>query len=413
MSLLLFFLLLLTAVCWPLDLGEIKKIAVKNHIESVKASLELKSLEEKIREVRAGIFPSLSLSITYTKWDTNYISSFVPDNKYFVNLRLDQKIFDKSLWEALKVARKSKEVQNFVIEEVRQGLLAEVEKLYWAVLLKKEILKEKEESLRYWENYFALVKEKYQQGIVPRYEFLRARAQLRQAKADLIRTRSELKSSLNALKSFLGLEEEIEINGVFKKEDLIVENPMEVLRRENPTLKLLRARLKLAKSKIKLREAQYFPKLSFFFNYNLENIMDFDAGRLKEDYRHGYNFGLRMDYILYDFGKRSSQTEQERIELRKILRELNFTENKLKNEIETLLSQLKSMEEEIYAREDSLLASREALRFSTERYREGVGSQVELLEARKNYEQAKMSLLNSIYNYNSIVADIKRLLGQF
>jgi len=406
-------LLLLTVVCWSLDLEEIKELAVKNHIDSVKSQLELESLEEKIKEVRAGILPSVSFGVTYTRWDTNYISAFVPENKYFANLRLDQRIFDKSLWEALKVARESKEVQNFVIEEVRQKLLAEVEKLYWAVLLKKEILKEKEESFQYWQDYFALVKEKYEQGIVPRYEFLRARAQLRQAKADLIRAGGELKSSINSLKAFLGIVGEVEIEGKLRKEALAIENPLRVLLEKSPTLKLLRARLKLARSKVKLKEAQYFPRLSFFFNYNLENIMDFDGGRLKEDYRHGYNFGIKLDFLLYDAGRRSAQIRQERIELRKISKELKFTENKLKNELETLLIRLRSAEEELSAREDSLLASQEALRFSTERYREGVGSQVELLEARKNYEQAKLSLLNSIYNYNSIVVDIKKLLGWF
>ncbi len=407
------FLLLLTVVCWSLDLEEIKELAMKNHIDSVKSQLELESLEEKIKEVRAGILPSVSFGVTYTRWDTNYISAFVPENKYFANLRLDQRIFDKSLWEALKVARESKEVQNFVIEEVRQKLLAEVERLYWAVLLKKEILKEKKESLQYWEDYFALVREKYEQGIVPRYEFLRARAQLRQAKADLIRASSELKSSINSLKAFLGIVGEVEIEGKLRKEALAIENPLRVLLEKSPTLKLLRARLKLARSKVKLREAQYFPKLSFFFNYNLENIVDFDGGRLKEDYRHGYNFGIKLDFLLYDAGRRSAQIRQERIELRKISKELKFTENKLKNELETLLIRLRSAEEELSAREDSLLASQEALRFSTERYRESVGSQVELLEARKNYEQAKLSLLNSIYNYNSIVVDIKKLLGWF
>ncbi len=406
-------LLLLTVVCWSLDLEEIKELAVKNHIDSVKSQLELESLEEKIKEVRAGILPSVSFGVTYTRWDTNYISAFVPENKYFANLRLDQRIFDKSLWEALKVARESKEVQNFVIEEVRQKLLAEVEKLYWAVLLKKEILKEKEESFQYWQDYFALVKEKYEQGIVPRYEFLRARAQLRQAKADLIRAGGELKSSINSLKAFLRIVGEVEIEGKLRKEALAIENPLRVLLEKSPTLKLLRARLKLARSKVKLKEAQYFPRLSFFFNYNLENIMDFDGGRLKEDYRHGYNFGIKLDFLLYDAGRRSAQIRQERIELRKISKELKFTENKLKNELETLLIRLRSAEEELSAREDSLLASQEALRFSTERYREGVGSQVELLEARKNYEQAKLSLLNSIYNYNSIVVDIKKLLGWF
>ncbi|NPA41110.1 MAG: TolC family protein [Aquificae bacterium] len=406
-------LLLIFSLSWSLTLEEAKELALKNHIDSVKSLLELKRLEERIREVRGGILPTIILSATYTKWDTNYISSFVPENKYFLNLRLNQPIFDKSVWSALKLARRSKKLQTLVKEEVKQRLLAEVEKLYWGVLLKREILREKEESLKYWETYFALVEEKYKRGIIPRFEFLRARSQLRQARANLIRAQSDLKSSLNSLKSFLGLSSPIELEGEFKKVEFSVKDAFSVLKEKNPTLKVLRASLEVYKARIELSKSPYYPKLSFFFNYNLENIMDFEGGQLKEDYRHGYNFGLRLDYTLYEGSKRSAKTRQEEIQLKKTLEELRFTENKLKNELESLLTQLRSAHEELLARQDSLLASQEALNFSTQRYAEGVGTQVELLEARRNYEEAKLSYLRAIYNYNSLVADIKKLLGEF
>ncbi len=404
--------LVLISLSWSLTLEEIKRLTVKNHIDSVNSSLELKKLEEKIKEVRAGILPTVIFSLTYTRWDTNYISSFVPADKYFANLRLEQKVFDRSVWEAIKLARHNRELQSFIREEVKQKLLAEVEKLYWAVLLKKEVLKEREESLIYWRNYFQLVKEKYETGIVPRYEFLRARAQLRKAKADLIKARSELKRSLNLLKSFLRISGDVELEGELRKIVLDVRDPFSVLFKKNPTLRVVRAKLKVAESRVSLSKVQYFPKLKFFFNYNFENIVDFEAGRLKEDFRHGYNLGLRLDMTLYDGGRRGSIVSQERIQKKQVQEELDFTEIKLRNELEILLMELKGAQEELLSREDSLLASREALKFATQRYTEGVGSQLELLEARRNYEQAKLALLSAIYNYNSIVIDIKKLLGE-
>ena len=407
----LFLLLFLVALGWGLTLEEAKRLALQNHIDSVKSELELKRLEERIREVKGSVLPSVVLSATYTRWDKNYISSFVPENKYFVNLNLNQPLFDRSVWKALKLAKLSRELQELVTDEVRVRLLAEVEKLFWAVLLKREVLAEKRESLSYWQDYFTLVKEKYERGIIPKYEFLRARAQLRQARADLIRAESDLKTSLNSLRSFLGVDGELEPEGEFRRMSIELKDPFGVLDKKNPTLKVLRKTYSLKQATVELRKSNYYPKLSAFFNYNFENIMDFEGGQLKEDTRHGYNFGLRLDYTLYDGSKRSARVLQERIEGKKVLREIEFTRNKLRNELESLLAQLRSAEEELKAREDTLLASQESLRFATERYAEGVGSQIELLEARQSYEQAKLSLLSAIYNYNAILADLKALLG--
>ncbi len=406
------FLFLLTAVslCFSLTLEEAKELALKNHIEKIKTMLDLKKVEERIREVRGSILPSVSLSAKYTKWDPNYISSFIPENKYTLTLSVSQPIFDKTVWSALKVAKKSRELQKLVIKDVEKSLLAEVEKLFWAVLLKREIVKEKRESLKYWENYFQLVKEKYEEGIIPKYEFLRARAQLRQAKADLIRSESDLKTSLNSLKSFLGLVRDIEIEGEFKKAELQLNDPFRLLEKNNTTLKVLVKTAEVKNTSVELRKSEYYPQLSFFFNYNLENIKDFKGGRLKEDVRHGYNFGLTLNFLIFDGQRRSARIAQERIESLKVRKEIEFTKKKLKNQLESLLAELRSAEEEIKARKDTLLASEESLRFATQRYAYGVGSQVELLEARKNYENAKLLYLNAIYNYNSIVADIKRLI---
>jgi len=407
----LLLLILISVVSWGLTLEEAKRLALQNHIDSLKSELELRRLEEKVREVRGNILPSVILSASYTRWDKNYISSFVPENKYIVSLKLNQPLFDKAVWEAFKLAKLSKELQELVINEVRVKLLAEVEKLFWAVLLKREVLAEKRESLRYWKSYFELVKEKYERGIIPRYEFLRARAQLRQARADLIRAESDLKTSLNTLRSFLGVSGDLSPEGEFRKVELELRDPFGVLYEGNPTLRVLKKTYSLKRATVELRKSDYYPKLSAFFNYNFENIMDFAGGQLKEDTRHGYNFGLRFDYTLYDGSKRSARVLQEKIESKKALKEIEFTRNRLRNELESLLAQLRSAEEELKAREDTLLASEESLRFATERYAEGVGSQIELLEARQSYEQAKLSLLSAIYNYNSILADLKALLG--
>lgn len=408
------FLLLLVltfAFSYSLSLEEAVRLAIENNVGSIKSELDLKKVEERIREVKGGVLPTVTFSARYTRWDPNYVSSFTPLNKYLLSLSLSQPVFDKSVWEALRLAERSRELQEAVIRDVRNSLKAEVEKLYWAALLKREVLKEKEESLRYWESYFKLVEERYKQGVVPKYEFLRARAQLRYAKADLLRAESDYRTSINSLKNLLGIREDISLEGDLRKVPFSVEDPEKVLLERNTTLLVLEKTLRVTSESVSLSKADYYPRLSFFANYNVENVKDLKGGGLKEEVRKGYNLGLSFDFTLFDGWRRDARVMQGKLEELKVREDIDFKKKELLNQLDSLLSQLKALEEELLAREDTLLASEESFKNATRRYAEGVGSQVELLDARKAYEEAVLSYLESIYKHNSVVADIKRLLG--
>ncbi len=393
-----------------LTLDKVVRLAQERNIESIKSELELRKVEEQIREVRGAIFPSLKLSATYTRWDPDYISAFVPENQYFVSLQLTQTIFNKSVFEALRVAKRTRDLQRAVYEDVKRSLSAEAKKLYWGVLFRKEILRIREGSMRYWEGYFELVRERYEKGIVPRFEFLRARAQLRRAKADLIRAKSDYRRALSSLKTFLGIEGTVKVEGELKPVPFDVSDPEGMLLKNNSTLKVMAKTIKARETAVDLKKAEYYPQLNAFANYDVRNIIDFQAGRLVEDQRRGYSFGLRLDFVLFDGFGRSARTAQERIELEKARSELEFTRRKLLGDLEALMTELESLREEISASEDSVESERLAMKFAEERYREGIGNQIDLLTARRSYEGALISYYSAVLSHNTVVADIERLI---
>ena len=401
---------LLSARELVLNLEEVVRIAQEKNIESIKSELDLKKVEEQIREVRGAIFPSLKLSATYTRWDPDYISAFIPENQYFISLQLTQTIFNKSVFEALRVAQRTRDLQRAVREDVKRSLSAEAKKLYWGVLFRREILKIRQESMRYLEGYFELVKERYDKGIVPRFEFLRARAQLRRARADLIRAESDYRRAVSSLKTFLGIEGDVRVDGELEPVPFKVSDPEGMLLKNNSTLKVISKTIKARETAVDLKVAEYYPQLNAFANYDVRNIIDFQAGRLVEEQRRGYSFGLRLDFVLFDGFGRSARTAQERIELEKVRRELEFTRKKLLGDLNSLLAELKSIREEISASKDSIESERLAMEFAEERYREGIGDQIDLLTARRSYEGALISYYSAVLSHNTVVADLERLV---
>ena len=402
-------MVLLILVLWVslgfcLKLEEAKRLALENHIDAVKGKIDLKILEERIREVKGSIFPKLRFSFRYTRWDPNYISAFVPENKYNASFSLRQTIFDRSLFKALEVARESRDLQEEILKEIKNTLSAEVEKIYWGVVFRKEVLKEKKETLKYWEEFLRLAELNYKEGISPRHEFLRAKAQYLRAVAEVKRAQSQYVESLSKLKAFLG------------KEDISEpEEPLTLPKGTNPQSgiflkeKVLEKSLRVKLKEIALEESKRYPKVSFFFNYNFENIMDFRNGRLQEDTRHGYNLGIEIGWDIYD-GSVSPKVAQKKLEANKIRKEISFVRKNLRETLKALRETLEALETEIRALEETLEASREYVHYTTRRYRLGVGSITDVLEARRSFEEARISYLKAILDYRLTLAEIKKLL---
>ncbi len=404
-----FFLLILTSLSigLSLTLERAVELALKNNVKSVEARIELKKVEQKIKEVRSSLFPTLSLQVELTRWDEGYVSSFVPTNRLFMSLTLSQNVFDRAIFLSVRLAKESKELRQLILEDVRQELTKEVKKLFYLVLLKRETLKQRRAFLSYWSSYLELVKGKYKEGMVPKHELLRAKAQLEMAKANLKRAESELRKAELSLASLLGIEGSLEVEGKLIPLDFDGEASLS----RNSTLAVLKKSVELQSLSRKLAESEYYPRLKLFGNYQGNNLKDFDRGRLRDDFRHGYSVRLQADWTLLDWGKRKAKVNQESLELSKLRESYKSKERELKNTLSSILDELEALRLELKARRLSVKAAEESLKLSTERYKEGVGTQLEVLEAVQNYERAKIELLNTVYLYDALLFELERLRG--
>lgn len=408
-TLVLILFLLFNSVLFALTLQEAVELALRNNIKSVESRIELEKVEEKIREVRSGLFPTLSLRGEFTRWDENYISSFVPTNRLFIALSVSQTVFDRSVFLAVKLANRSRELRELILQDVKAELEKEVKSLFHLTLLKRETLMEREAFFKYWKDYLLLLEEKYREGIIPKHELLRAKSQVKMAEANLKRAKAELKKAKLSLASLVGVDGELEPEGELKPLDLKVK---EFSLDKNSTLRVIKKSIQLQELNRELERAEFYPKVMLQGDYQGNNLKDFENGRLKDDFRHGYSLRLQADLTLFDWGRRSAKVSQEALELERLKETFKNKERELRNNLSSLLEELEALRLEIKARELSVEASAESLRLSTERYREGIASQLEVLDAVAQYEKAKIDLLNTVYTYNTLIFELERIVGR-
>jgi outer membrane protein TolC len=168
-----------------------------------------------------------------------------------------------------------------------------------------------------------------------------------------------------------------------------------------------RKNLEVYQRRIDLAKDAYFPTLSGFVTYQGSTGRRSLSGGTQ--WIEGYTLGFQLNYNLFNGFQREAVLAQANIDYLKqkesYIDTLYTQEAQLKKSLEDILS----LKAQIKAVESSLEAAKEALRLSTERYRYGLTNQLEVLDARNNYNQTLQNYYLLLYEYMSSVANIERL----
>lgn len=402
----LFLLFLSFSFVFSLTLEESLDLAIKNNISTRLNLLDIQRAEENIKKARAGILPQVSLSYSYTRLDEDLAFGSTPKNRQSYIIEVNQAIFNRAVLESIDLAKDQLDLQKLLYEDILREVKFQTKQLFYALLYKREVIKLLEESLRYWEEIYKQVEEKFKAGIIPKVELVRARAQLERSRADLEASVGDYRKSLEDFKRFIGYEGKLEPIGELRYLEYEEKDYEKELLERNSTLKVARKRLQLAKKTLELQRAQYYPSLEVFATYQGNRARIGGGDKMVE----GYTFGARLNYRIFDGFARESQIAQAKIDLLKEKENINNLEREKKAELIKTLIDIRSLRAQIKASELTLEFAKESLRLSTERYGYQIATQLEVLDAINNYNKAMMDYYNLLYLYNTALSRLERLI---
>jgi outer membrane protein len=244
---------------------------------------------------------------------------------------------------------------------------------------------------------------------VPKVELLRAQSQLEQARSQLEQARADYLRALEDFKALLRLDGNVEPEGTLelKEFNLKEEELLQALKEKNSTLRVFKKAVELAQGAVELKRAQNLPTVNGFANYQLFTGKRSPVG--DTEWLKGYSFGVSINYLIFDGFSRKAEIAGAEIDLLKQRENLLQLEYDLRARLRSTILSINSLQTQIKAVQSSLEFAKEGLRLSTERYRLGVGSQLELLEARANYNNLLANYYLLLYQYNSSLASLERL----
>jgi outer membrane protein TolC len=249
--------------------------------------------------------------------------------------------------------------------------------------------------------------------MIPEYDFIRAKVGVENLKPSVLQAENGYINALNALKMFMALDinDSIEIEGELKsfvKEGNFTED--ELLNKSiqnNYDLKSLAIQKNVAEDFVTIRKSEYYPTLSAFYNYMFNGL----SNKFNFINAQSSSFGLNLSMSIFQGFQSQARVEQANIDYLTLKDRYSQLKDALRLQITSALLQLTTAKERMKAQDENVSQAERGSEISRIRYKEGVGSQVEINDADVALIQASINRSQSVFDYLSAYADLDNLTG--
>ncbi len=406
-----FYLFLSVSTAKELTLDECVDKALKNHPDIKRLSLNVAKSKTSIDIAKADYLPQINLSAEY-----NPINTFVmPQNSQFntieddsckVSAQLNQKIYDfDKTTSTIKAYEKEQNRADMSLEDAKALLVYNVKNYYNLVLLQTKALKAKQKDIQTKEELYkqalALVKE----GLKTEADASSILSALFIAQDALAITQADLNKALSTLSLYI--REKID------KETTLKESPPPKEQNENLlTRDILAKNFLLKGSKEEIQRDTLLYEATKAQNYG---SIDAVASYAHQDTLNEYDtslVGVTLNIPIYSGGRISAQSQQAKISKEMAKESYNAQKLLLEEEAANLLIDLERYRHTIKAKEALIESAKSTKKIVEARYKEGLSTYIEVLDAASVHLYAELGLLEAKFAINNTINRLEYLQGE-
>jgi outer membrane protein TolC len=402
-----------------LNLDQCLQTAYQNNKNLLQLEEKINSARYKIDEARSGFFPQLSLSGSYTRlgkiptYDVGGMKfAMGTENNYNSSLSYQQSLFT---WGKIRAGYDiSKYNLSLTKEEYRktkQDIKFNVVNLFYNILLAKELIKVREESIARIEDHLKAVTDRYDKGYASEFDVLRVKVQLANAKPSLTQAKNLYQLTLNNLKNILGisLEDSVNFEGTLNFEPIEVEQSQaeEFAFKNRSELKLVFDQRRIGEEALVIAKATNKPNLlgSASFSYKRPFYS-------MDEWKTDWNFTFLVSVPIFDGFLTKSKVSQARSDLRQLDIAENQERDLIKLEISQAISDLNLAKENIVSQEENVKQAKESLRIAKVQYQQGMLTNLEQMDTELALTVAQTNYLQALSDYLIAKAKYEKAIGK-
>ena len=339
--------------------------------------------------------------------------------KYNANgeLSVSQIIFSGEYLIGLKAAKTYKEQTAQMLVKTEHGLRELISKSYFLVLSLREQKQILVKTLETNEKLLAETRQIYENGFAEDTDVDQIELIVNNLKVNVEHLQNESETALNYLRMGMGMPLENELILSSNLNDLlgnsILNTSTDFVIENNIDFQMMQTQLALADLQIKRDQSTYLPQLNAFFNAQTNAMRDkYDFFDSKGIWFPTTLWGFNLDIPIWSSGSRSSKVQQaklKRIKLDESAKQLNSA---LNLEVQTSENNLQLHISEYKNGVANLALSEKIYKKTQTKYKEGLASSFDLIQAHNNFLSASGTYVTSILNVLNDKAILSRLYSQ-
>lgn len=311
---------------------------------------------------------------------------------------------------AIDAARYSREGYSAALEAERQTAKLTAATNYFTLIQARNKVDIAEQSVKDYDGHLTNVNQQYNVGIVAKSDVLASQTSLANAQTSLVEAKNAADLAEATLNNSIGLPVNTSVETA---DSSLGYTPYNVSLQEAQAYAMLhRAELvqntmavKSYEEQIKSAKAGYLPTLSATAKQAWSGS---DWGGTDND---NWTIGAAVSWSLWDGGATSEGIKVAEANLEKA-KEANYQAmDSINLAVRKAYLNMKSAEQTIQSTKVAVEQGQENFRIASLRYRAGVGTNLDVLDAETELETARNNYVDALFNYNIAVASLETAMG--
>ena len=425
-----------------LSLDEAIDLALSENPTVKVADLEIERYDYVRQETLGNLYPSLSVSGTYTraivKTEISKGLSFGADNTIAASADIALPLIVPSVWRTARLNQI--EMQN-AVESARASridLVNSVKKGYYNILLAQQslaVLKASEANVQQTVDDTRL---QYEHGLASEYDLITAEVQLSNLQPSIIQTTNSIDVAKRLLKMYMSLPDnvDIELEGSlddFRDAVLSGNDGLSTDISQNSALRQLDIQADMLEQQLKVAQTSRMPTLSAFGSVSISGNdmerLNFGAMTGGSDgststpgttesvknsfyWQHPISAGIQLSIPIFSGFRNTNKLKQLRNSMAQLDLQRIYLQQSTEVEVRSSINDLLTARETMFANEKTVQQAQKAYDISNTRYKAGAGTILELNTSELALTQARLNYSQAIYDYLSAKADYDRIVGR-
>ena len=395
-----------------LALNEVKTVdlALKNNRTAKQSMWAYEAAKSTVSATAASKNPSVGYSYSATRARGATDASSVTE-RGTNGFSLSVPVYTPSVDAAIDGARYDRESAGASYEEALQTAKLTAISDYYTLIMYRNLVDVAQQSVRDYDGHVTNVQAQYNVGLVASSDVLASRTNLADAQTTLITRQNSADVAETDLNIVIGYPVSTSIETADKEMrylpyNVTLEQAKAYALLHRATLVKSAMDVKSAEESVKQAKAGYLPTVSLTARKNYAS---------DDNYRgtsnNGWSVGANASLDIWDGGSTRNTIKVREAQLESA-KEANLAAvDGVLHDVESAYLNLRAAEQTISSTKVAVEEGQESFRIASLRYRAGVGSNLDVLDAETSLTTARNNYVQALYNYNIYVATLEQAVG--